>query len=127
MVTIQSLPAELIRHTLSFVYPPGQANSYSGLAQTALVHKAWVGPSRSLLTEVLEFDGSSKESLALFVEGGPSLFSSQAVSFSSQCPEGEIRGLLGKAKAGGIRKLKIEVTKKCALVRVFNFASVQSE
>ncbi len=124
MATIHSLPTELIRHTLGLAYPPGQEGSSHGLGLTCLVHSSWVGPSQSLMTQLLSFEGSSTESVLRFVEQGPALFSCESLSFSS-CTESNVRAVLGKARPRGIKALKVEVSPKCPLNRVFNFASVQ--
>lgn len=126
MATVHSLPTELIQHTLSLAYPPGEDESYHGLARTALVHSSWLSPSQSVMTEVLQFDSGTKWSLKLFVEGGPSPFSSQRVALSS-CEEVDAYCLLSKARSGVIKHLSFQVTPKCKLARIFNFASLNSK
>ncbi len=126
MATVHSLPTELIRHTLSLAYPPGKKGSYGGLGQTSSVHKSWLGPSRSVMTEVLGFGSEHKQSLALFVEKGPTGFSSQIVELCS-APEQDIRAFLAKAKAGGIVHLTVSVTNKHVIKTLFNFSALDDK
>ena len=81
MATVHSLPTELIQHTLSLAYPPGEDESYHGLAQTSLVHSSWRGPSQPLLTSQITFDSTCQKSLPRLVETGPNNFRSEVVEF----------------------------------------------
>lgn len=65
MATIHSLPAELIRHTLSLAYPANKPGSGAGLCATALVHSTWLEPSVSVMTESIKFGGKRGKSARL--------------------------------------------------------------
>ncbi len=125
MATIHSLPTELIRHILSLAYPFGQwpDPSPSGLSRTGLVHSSWTGPSLSVLFDKIEL---GPRTASRFAESGPVGWSCGELSFY-ECASGLVRAVLTKAKAGGIRNLKIRITKEKLNERVFEYASLKGE
>lgn len=126
MATVHSLPTELIQHTLSLAYPPGEDESYHGLAQTSLVHSSWHGPSQSVLTSQITFDSTCQKSLPRFVETGPNNFRSEVVEFICR-PTHDVRVVLAKARAGGINHLKLATNSKQIPSKLFRLASLSSE
>ncbi len=106
MATIHSLAHELIRHTLSFAYPPGTPHSGRGLGRTALVHSSWKEPSTSIMTEELEFDVNDQRATDLFIRSGPAEFSCRRL-VSRWCETDEAEAILAKAKSGGIHELQL--------------------
>lgn len=125
MATIHSLPTELIHHTISLAYPVGTPGYRQGLAKTSLVHHSWLGPSQSILTQEMYFDGSSRRAIH-FVETVPAGFQSQRVSFR-YCADQHVRAILGKAKAGGIRALTFATANQSVINNLFNFSSLNSK
>ncbi len=127
MATIHSLPAELIRHTLSLAYPPNELGSGAGLCATAVVHSTWLDPSLSVMTEKLHFSFRSASSLERFVESGPAGFASRSVRLSFDGTK-HLAAVLGKAKSGGISHLDLAFSEAEALPsRLFQFASLRRE
>lgn len=126
MATIHSLPQELVHAILSLAYPPGEAGSYKGLTRTSLVHPSWRSPSQTLMTQRITFSKQSKQSLAKFVEGGPTGFKTQVLSFAA-CPAPDIKVILGKAQAGGIRRLELVITTQRMIKGLFKLSSLNSE
>jgi hypothetical protein len=126
MATIYSLPTELIRHTLSLAYPPIKNGSASGLCSTALVHSSWKEPSVSVMTEVIFFGADDDEGIRLFCESGPSGFASVMVSFEGR-ESGEVMAVLGRAKAGGVKGVRVCRPVDSFPDKVFSLPSLSGE
>lgn len=127
MATIQSLPTELIRHTLSLAHPPGTPGSGRGLCSTALVQKSWTQPSASVMTERLIFDDRKwPSSIGAFINSGPVGFSSRSVELTG-CSNLEILGVLSRAEPGGITGLTIRHPFEAAPDSLFTLESLTGE
>lgn len=105
MATIHSLPIELIRHTLSLAYPPGQQGSGAGLCSTAVVHSTWREPSVSIMTERMRFSPDGPASLERFITDGPIEWVAQRVEFD-RCEMSQMMAALARAKPGAIRSFE---------------------
>ena len=119
MATIHSLPAELITHILRLAYGPSpfsftgpdHSSAYThsklGLRLAALVHSSWYAPAQELLTAELVFSRFSKPTtLALFLSSVPAGFRTDRLELFG-LREPAIRGVVGHARAGGVRGLRL--------------------
>lgn len=123
MATIQSLPTELIRHTLSLAYPPGLSGSKSGLCKTALVHSCWREPSVSVMTEhiTLKYEGCQS-----FTANGPSNLVCRTLDLKTSRAE-DIRSVVGKVAPVSVKKFLVSVGNEGFPVGLFELAALSGE